>query len=141
MMFRRTSFWPPRAHSRHLRLHLLRDGPVRLRRQLHQRVQRDIHPGRLVLRDVHEVCIDASYDGLVRDDEDVFGAFEFHDDGFETDDDVAVGFAAAVPVVVFVFVAGREVVGVFGFDFSVGEAVADAGVEFIQSFPLQFFPA
>ena len=77
----------------------------------------------------------------MRDDEDVFGAFEFHDDGFETDDDVAVGFAAAVPVVVFVFVAGGEVVGVFGFDFGVSQTVADAGVEFVESFPLQFFPA
>ena len=69
------------------------------------------------------------------DDYDVFAAFEFHDYGFETDYHVAVGFTAAVAVVVFVVVAGAEVFGVAVGDFLVGEAVADAGVELVERFP------
>lgn len=71
------------------------------------------------MADIHEVREDAAHDGLVRDDEDVFGALEFHDDGLQADHDVAVRFAAAIAVVVFVGVARFEVVGVVGFDFGV----------------------
>ena len=69
------------------------------------------------------------------DDYDVFATLEFHDYGFETDDDVAVGFTAAVAVVVFVIVPSAEVFGVAVGDFLVGEAVADARVELVEGFP------
>ena len=77
----------------------------------------------------------------MRDDYDVLAAFEFHDYGFEADDDVAVGFTAAVAVVVFVVVAGFEVFRVAVGDFLVGEAVADAGVELVEGFPFEFVVA
>ena len=77
----------------------------------------------------------------MRDDYDVFAALEFHDYGFKTDDDVAVGFTAAVAVVVFVVVAGAEVFGVAVGDFLVGEAVADARVELVEGFPFEFVVA
>ena len=75
------------------------------------------------------------------DDYDVFATFEFHDYGFETDDDVAVGFTAAVAVVIFVVVAGLEVFGVAVGYFLVGEAVANARVELVEGFPFEFVVA
>ena len=72
---------------------------------------------------------------------DVLAAFEFHDDGFQTDHDVAVRFAAAVAVVVFVIVACLEVFGIAVGYFLVGEAVADARVELVEGFPFQFVVA
>jgi hypothetical protein len=53
-------------------------------------VQWDVQPGRLLLVFFHEVGVDAAEDRLVRYDEDVFAALEFHDDGLEADYDVAV---------------------------------------------------
>lgn len=56
-------------------------------------VKWDVEPWRPSLIFFHEVGVNAAKDGLVGDDEDVLGAFEFHDDGFETDDDVTVAIA------------------------------------------------
>lgn len=55
----------------------------------------------------------------VRNDNDVLTAFEFHDDGFQTDHDVAVRLAASVAVIVLVVVARLEIFGVFLGDFLV----------------------
>lgn len=71
----------------------------------------------------------------MRNDYDVFAAFEFHNYGLEADYHIAVGFTAAVAVVVFVVIAGLEVFGVAVGDFLVGEAVADARVELVEGFP------
>ena len=141
LMLRRTSLLPKRAHRRNIRLkpHFLRT--IRPRRQLNQRMQRHFHPRTLLLRYVHVVGIYTSQHGLVRDDDDVLAALEFHDYGFEADYHVAVGFTAAVAVVVFVVVAGAEVFGVAVGDFLVGEAVADARVELVERFPFEFVVA
>lgn len=53
-------------------------------------MQRDAEPRGFALVFFHEVGVDAAEDGLVGYYEDVFGAFEFHDYGFEADDYVAV---------------------------------------------------
>ena len=89
-MLRRTPLTPKRANSRDIRLEALFLGTVRPGRQLDERVQRYLHPGALLLRDVHVVSVDAPQHGLVRHDDDVLAALEFHDDGLEPDDDVAV---------------------------------------------------
>lgn len=60
------------------------------RSELEEGVKGDVEPWGLLLGFLHEVCVDATEDGLVGDDEDVFGALEFHDDGLETDDNVTV---------------------------------------------------
>ena len=70
--------------------------------------------------------------------DDIFAALQLHDDGFEADHHVAVALPASVAVIVFVVVAGAEVVGVLVGDFLVGEAVADAGVELVEGFPFEF---
>jgi len=67
----------------------------------------------------------------------ILGAFQFHDDGLETDHNITVRFTATVSVVVFVVIAGLEIFGVLFFDLGVGEAIADAGIEFVQGFPLE----
>lgn len=64
-------------------------------------------------------------------DNDILTALQLHDDGLQANNDVAIGFAATVTVVVFVFVAGGEVFGVFLGDFFIGEAIADARVQLI----------
>lgn len=87
-------------------------------------MKRDIHPGALPLRHIHEIGVDTTDDGLVGDDEYVFGTFKFHYDGFETNHDVAVRFAATVSIVVFVVVAGRKVFGELFFDFGILEAIS-----------------
>lgn len=41
--------------------------------------------------------------------QDVFLSFQFHDDGFQSDDDVSVRFATSVAVIELVVVAIRKV--------------------------------
>ncbi len=71
-------------------------------------------------------------------DNDVLAPFQLHYNGFETNDNVAVGFASAVAVIVFVVVAGAEIFRVAVCDLLIGEAVADAGVELVKGFPFKF---
>ena len=129
----------PSADGRYVSVDTLLLGLIRTRRELDETVQRNVHPRALILRRAHEVGVDAAQDGLVGDDEDVLAALELHDDGLEADDDVAVGLAAGVAVVVLVGVAGGEVVGVLLLDLGVGEAVADAGVQLVERFPGELF--
>ena len=139
-MLRLTPFSPPRTDGRDVGLEPLLLGPVGLGRQLHERVQRDLHPRTLALVQVVEVGEDAADDGLVGDDDDVLAALELHDDGLEADDDVAVALAAAVPVVVLVVVARAEVLRVLALNLLVRHAVADARLELVERLPLQLLP-
>jgi hypothetical protein len=102
-------------------------------------VQGHLHPWALLLRHVHKVCVYASQDGLVCDDQDVLAALKLHDDRLEADHHVAVRLATEVAVVVLVFVARREVFGVFLLDLGVCESVADARVKLVQRLPLELF--
>lgn len=95
------------------------------------------HPRRLRLRLLLVVRIDASQHRLMRDDQDVLRALQLHDDRLEADDDVAVRLTPAVAVVVLVLIARSKVLGVLLLDLGVCEAVADAGVELVECFPLQ----
>lgn len=140
-MFRRAPLTSKRAHGRDIRLEALLLRAVRPRGQLDQRVQRHLHPGALLLRHVHVVRVDAPQHGLVRHDEDVLAAFQLHDDGLEPDDHVAVGFPAPVAVVVFVVVPRSEVFGVAVRNLLVGEAIADARVEFVERLPFELVVA
>lgn len=72
----------------------------------------------------------------MRDDQDILRALQLHDDGLEADDDVAVRLTPAVAVVVLVLITRSKVLGVLLLDFGVREAVADAGVELVECFPL-----
>jgi hypothetical protein len=119
MVLRCATLGSPGAHSWDVGLILLSDCPVGPRSQLHERVQRDVHPRTLLLADVLEIRVEAPDDRLVRDDEDVLGPFELHDDRLQTNDNVTVGFTTLVAVVVFVFVPCSEVLGVFFFDFRI----------------------
>ena len=130
----------PGADGRNVRLEALLDGAVGLGGELHERVEGYLHPGALALVDVVEVGEDAADHGLVRDDDDVLGPLELHDDGFEADDDVAVRLAPAVPVVVLVVVASLEVLRVLGLDLRVRHAVADTRLELVEGLPLQRLP-
>ena len=137
LVLRHGALLPEGTHGRDVGLVPLLLGVVGPRRQLDERVQRDLHPGALLLRHVHVVGVDAAQHGLVGDDEDVLAALELHDDGLQPDDHVAVGLAPAVAVVVLVLVARREVLRVEGRDLLVREPVAHARVELVERLPLQ----
>lgn len=141
LMFRRTALTPKGAHSRDVRLEPLLLGAVRPRGQLDQRVQRDLHPGTLLLRHVHVIRVDTPEHGLVRHDEDILAAFQFHNDRLESDDHVAVGFSAPVAIVVFIVVSRLEVFRVVVRNLLVREAIADARVQLIEGFPFELVVA
>lgn len=140
-MFRRTAFTPKGADGRDVGLEALLLGGVCAGRQLDERVQGDLHPGALLLLDVHVVGVDAAEDGLVSDDDDVLAALELHDDGLEPDDHVAVRLPASIAVVVLVVVARLEVLRVDVRDLLVREAVAEARVELVQGLPFELVVA
>lgn len=131
----------PRRHRGDIRLDARFLGPVRARRQLDQGMQRNFHPGASFLACVQEVRVDAPEDRLVGDDDDVFAALEFHDNRLQADDHVAVRFAAAIPVIILVFVARLEIFRVPLRNVLVRKAVAHPAVEFVKRFPLQLFPS
>ena len=140
-MLSHTPLLPKGTNRRNISLEPLLHGPICSRRKLNNRMQRHFHPRALFLRHIHIVGIDTSQHGLMRHDNDVFAPFQLHDDGFQPDDHVAIAFTASVSVIIFVVVAGFEVLGVLSFDFSVGEAVADARVEFVEGFPFELVVA
>ena len=77
----------------------------------------------------------------MRDDDDILAPFQFHDDGLQADDYIAVGFTTTVAVVVFVVIAGFEILRVTVGDFLVGEAVAHTAVELVEGFPFELVVA
>ena len=79
-MLRGTPFPPPSAHGGDIRPEPLFLGTIRPRGQFDQRMQRDLHPGALLLRHVHIICVDAPEYGLMRHNNNVLAPFEFHDD-------------------------------------------------------------
>ncbi len=101
-------------------------------------MQRDLHPRALLLRHIHIVSVNTSQYSLVCHNNNVLASFQLHDDRFETNDNVTIGFAAAVAIVVFVVVAGSEIFRVAICDLLIGETVAYAGVELVKGFPFQF---
>ena len=137
LMFRRTPSGPERADSRNICAEPLLLRTVRPRGQLDQCMQRHFHPGTLLLRHVHVIRVDAPQYGLMRHDDDVLTAFQFHDDRLKSDDYVAIGFSAPVAIVVFVVVSRFEIFRVSVRNLLVGKAVADAGVQFVQGFPFE----
>lgn len=136
-MLRRTPLAPERTDCRNIRFESLLLGTVRSWRQFDKRMQRHLHPRALLLRHIHVVSVDTSQYSLVCHNNDVLAPFQLHNDRFKTDDNIAVGFATAVAVIVFVLVAGTEIFRVAVCDLLVGEAVADAGVELVEGFPFK----
>lgn len=55
----------------------------------------------------------------VRDDDDVLASLQLHDDRFEPNNNVAIGLASSVAIVVFVVISGLKVFGVLVGDFLV----------------------
>lgn len=137
LVSRRAAFAPPRADRGDVGgfHHLL--GMIRLGSQLDQGMEGNRHPWAQLLVLLHEIGIDAADDGLVADDQNILAPLQLHDDGLESDDDIAIRLAASVAVVVLVFVAGREILGEGILDFLVGHTIADTGVELVKGFPLQ----
>jgi hypothetical protein len=140
LMLRQTPLLPPRAHRRNIGRKPLLLRPVRLWCQLHQRVQRHLHPRTLALVQVVKVGKDTPHDGLVRHNDHILAALQLHDDRLQPDHDVAVALAAAVAVVVLVVVAGTEVFRVLALDFLVGHAVAETRLELVKRLPLELLP-
>lgn len=136
-MFGHAAFSTPGAHSWDLRIVALLLGAVGSRGQLDEGVQRDGHPWGISLGLLHEVGVDASQHSLVRNDEDVLRALQLHDDGLQTNNNVAIRLTASIAIVVLVVVASCKVLGVQLRDLLVGESVADTRVELIQSLPLK----
>lgn len=137
-MLRRTPLTPKRTNRRNIRLEPLLLGTIRPRRQLDKRMQRHLHPRTLLLRHIHIIRINTPQHSLMRHNYDILAALQLHNDRLQPNDDVAVGFAAAVAVVVLVVVAGAEIFRVTVRDFLIGEAVADARVELVEGFPFEF---
>ena len=120
LMLRRTPLSPKCADSRYIALESDLLSTIRPRRQFNQRMQWHLHPRTLLLRHIHVVGVYTPQHCLVRHYDNILAPFQFHDDGFETDHDVSIGFPAPVAVVVFVIVAGAEVFGVAVCNFLVG---------------------
>lgn len=141
LMFRRTPLTPKRAHSRNIRLEPLLLRRIRPRRQLNKRMQRHLHPGALLLRHVHVICIYAPQHGLMRDDDDILAAFELHDDGFQANDDVAIALAAPVPIIILVIISGPKILRVAIRNLLIRKPITDPRVELIEGLPLEFIVA
>jgi hypothetical protein len=88
-------------------------------------MQGHLHPWTLLLRNIQEIRIDAPKHSLVRNDNDVLTALQFHDNRLKTDNHIPIRLAATVAVVVFIVVAGLEVFRVLVGDLLVGQTVAD----------------
>lgn len=119
LMLSFASLTSPRADRGYISLQPFLLSRVRLGRQLDQSMEGYFHPRTLLLRDVHEVCVDTSQDGLMGDDQDVLAAFQLHYNRFESNDHVAIRLSPKVAVVVLVFVALCEVLGVLLLDLGV----------------------
>ena len=135
-MLGRAALTPPRADSLDVSLVSLHLGPICPWCQLDQRVQRHGDPWAFFLRLLHKVRINAADDGLVRNDEDVLAALQFHYNGLKSGHHIAVAFTSPVPVVVLVFVARLEVIGVKVRYLLVRHTVANASVELVEGLPL-----
>lgn len=141
LMFRCTSLTPKRAHSRNVCLEPLLFRTVRPRGQLDQCVQRHLHPGTLLLRHIHVIRVDTPQHGLMRHNDDILTAFQFHDDRLKSDNYVAIGLSAPVAIIIFIVVSRFEIFRVFVRNLLVRETVADARVEFVQGFPFELVVA
>lgn len=119
-MLRRTPLAPPCAHSRDIRLEPLLLGTICPWGQLDKRMQWNLHPRALLLRHIHIIRIDTPQNSLMRDNNNILAALQFHDDGFQPDDDIPIRFAPAVAIVVFVVVTRAEVFRVLVCDFLIG---------------------
>lgn len=137
LVFGRASFGTPSADGWNVGFPPLLEGAVRLWGEFDQGMQGYIHPGasRLVL--LHEVGIDAAENGLVSDDEDVLTPLELHDDGLKTDNNVAIRLSAAISVIVLVFIARSEILGVAVLNLLIRQAVTDARIKLVKGLPLQ----
>lgn len=140
-MFRYAALLPECTDSRDVALEPLLQGTVCFRRELDDRMQRNLHPRRFLLRHVHVIRIDASQHRLVSHDDDIFAPLQLHDDGFKAYDNVSVAFATAIPVVVFVVIPGLEVFGIPLLDLGVGKTITNARVDLIQSLPFKLVVA
>lgn len=133
-----TPLFPKCAHCRYVRFVTLLLGTVSPRREFNQRMQRNLHPRRLLLRHVHVISIDTPQHSLMGDDNDVLASLQFHDDRFKADDHVAVALSTSVAVIVFIIVTGLEVFWVVVGNFLVRQAIADTGIQLVEGFPLKF---
>src|SRR5271170_5670449 len=71
-------------------------------------------------------------------DQYVLLSFQFHNNGFQSNDNISVTLSPAIPVIELVGVTVAEIFGEFFFDLFVGHAIADTGIELVESFPLEF---
>lgn len=76
-------------------------------------------------------------DSLMSDDQNVFRAFQLHDDGLKSDNYIAVRLSSGVAIVVLVLVTSREICRVQSVDLLVSEAIAQPRTKFIQGLPLK----
>ena len=112
---------------------------VRFRCELDDCVQWYFDVWDFFLRDVMEVSIDSAQYSLVAYDDDIVLSLHFHNDWFESNDDIAVALSASVSVVVLVFVAISVVFWVVFLDLLVRHTIADAGVELVERLPSQLW--
>ena len=120
LMLCSTPFTPKRTDCRNVSLEALLLRTIRSRCQFDQRMQRNLHPRALLLRHIHVIRIDAPQHRLMRNNDDILTALQFHDDGLKPNDDIAVALAATVAIIVFIIVAGAEIFGVAVCDFLIG---------------------
>lgn len=111
MLCRRTLSTPGR-YCWDIRLVSLLFSTIGARRKFHERMEGHLHPRALVLGKIEEICINAAQDGLMRDNDYVFAAFQFHNNGLEADNDIAVRLPPTIAVIVLVFIAGSKVLRV-----------------------------
>ena len=135
-MFGGAAFAAPGTHGWNIGFPALLVGAVRLGSELDESVQGHVHPRALRLILFHEIGIDAPQHSLMRDNENVFAAFQFHDDGLEADDHVSVRLSATVTVVVLVFIASRKVFRIPVLNLLICQTITHSRVKLIEGLPL-----
>ena len=72
----------------------------------------------------------------MRDNDNVLAPLEFHDNRLEANHNVTIRLAASIAIVVFVIVTGSKIFRVGIFDFLIGKAVTNTGIQLVEGFPL-----
>jgi hypothetical protein len=160
-MLRHAPFAPPGADSRNPRREPFLLRTICPRRQLDERMQRDLsslapshllppaqvlrkskvstysHPRTIALILLHKVRIDAPNNRLMAHNQNILAPLQLHDDRLQPDHHIPIALPAPIAIVILVVVAVLKVLRVRLLDLGVRHAVADAGVELVERLPLQ----
>ena len=68
----------------------------------------------------------------------ILTALQLHNNRLEPNHHITITLPTPIAIIILVVIAGAEILRIQGFDFGIGEAVADARVELVEGFPFEF---